>query len=221
MHIRHETTQFLDATRCDGWTPELKARFLALLADNGNVRLSARRCGLSAQSAYVQRRRDEVFARGWAAALVLALHHAEQVLADRAIEGIEEEVWYRGELIATRRRYDTRLLLAHLARLDRMADEYVGGDEAERFDELLALVAGEELPESLQPSEEGEILPEPREMHANRAADRAAWDARYEFDEEHGEEDEDDEFADLMLSGADDDEPGEEDPLFACEEAMI
>jgi hypothetical protein len=43
------------------------------------------------------------------------------VLADRALNGVQEVVYYHGEEVATRTRYDSRLLLAHLARLDRIA----------------------------------------------------------------------------------------------------
>src|SRR5689334_12953216 len=128
MDLSLDTESFQVATRRDGWTPELKARFLAILAESGNVRLAARRCGMSAQSAYVQRRRDEQFARTWAAAMRLARDHCEQVLGDRAIDGVEEPIFYGGELVGTRRRYDTRLLLAHMARLDRICDERADAD---------------------------------------------------------------------------------------------
>ncbi|MCJ1961766.1 hypothetical protein [Novosphingobium mangrovi (ex Hu et al. 2023)] len=101
---------------------------------------------MSRQSAYVLRRRDRVFAAGWAGALVLARQHAEEVLASRALDGVEESVWFRGELVGVRRRFDSRLLLAHLGRLDRQAGEVLGADSvsdlAERFDEVLALVSG-------------------------------------------------------------------------------
>jgi len=127
------------------WTGEVKVLFLDCLSQRGNVRLACRAVGLSAETAYRQRRRDPLFARAWAAAMVLARRVGEQVLADRAIDGVEEEVWFRGELVGTRRRYDSRLLLAHLARLDRAADEMAEQD-AERFDELLALAAGEDMP---------------------------------------------------------------------------
>ena len=55
-----------------GWTPELKARFLDRLAAHGNARAACRAVDLSAEAAYRLRRRDAFFARGWAAALVLA-----------------------------------------------------------------------------------------------------------------------------------------------------
>ena len=55
--------------------------------------------------------------------------HAEEVLADRALNGVEETVFYHGEEVATRTRYDARLLLAHLARLDAKAEDPVAAVE--------------------------------------------------------------------------------------------
>jgi hypothetical protein len=160
-----------------GWTPALKAKFLDHLATKGNVRASCARVGLSAESAYRLRRRDPDFARGWAAALALARDASVQVLADRAIDGIEERIFYRGELIDTRRRYDSRLLLAHIARLDRLVDEQAAGPDAARFDELLARIAGEEV--TVVYPEEDSLLPCDRDSLADAAAEQA----KDEFDE--------------------------------------
>jgi hypothetical protein len=74
----------------------------------------------------------------WDAALVLARPQVEEVLADRALNGIVETVYYRGEEIATRTRFDTRLLLAHLGRLDRMEDGYGVRVAVTDFDERVA-----------------------------------------------------------------------------------
>lgn len=126
-----------------GWTRERKVRFLHWLSEKGDVRAACARVGMSRSSAYVQRRRDRVFGQGWEAALVLARRHVEEVLATRALDGVEEAVFYHGEQVAVRRRFDARLLLAHLARLDRAAEETVAGAHAARFDEVLALLAGE------------------------------------------------------------------------------
>lgn len=128
------------------WTADVKVRFLDRLAVHGNVRAACRAVGFSPESAYRQRRNDPVFARGWASAVLQGRENNAQVLAERALEGVEEEVWYRGELVGTRRRYDNRLLLAHLARLDRMVEEL--GDEGDDLDEILALIAGELPPGS-------------------------------------------------------------------------
>ena len=149
-----------------GWTPVAMVRFLEHLSVKGNVRAACARVGLSAEAAYRLRRRDGRFARGWAAAMVLARDNSEQIIATRAIEGVEEPVFYRGEQIGTRRRYDTRLLLAHMARLDRLAAQPGAAGDAWRFDELLAGMAGEDAPDDLLGADA--FLPAGREEHARR-----------------------------------------------------
>ena len=99
---------------------EAQAAFLTALAECGSARRAAKVAAVSHQTAYRARRACAAFRRGWDAALIQARTYAEDVLATRALDGVEEDVWYRGELIATRRRYDSRLLLAHLARLDKL-----------------------------------------------------------------------------------------------------
>lgn len=169
------------------WTAEVKVRFLDCLSQRGNVRAACKCVGLSAETAYRQRRRDADFARAWAAANALALRVTEQVLTDRAIDGIEEEVWYRGELRGTRTRYDSRLLLAHLGRLDRTVDEVAEAD-ADRFDELLAAIAGEKMPGKRDAGGESP-LPD-RESFVTRAmedADRAVLERLNPKLDDHGE----------------------------------
>lgn len=136
-------------TRHDGWTPARKAQFLEALAGDGNVRAACARVGMSREAAYRLRRRDGLFGRAWAAAQVHARAIVGEVLGTRAIEGIEEEIWYRGEVVGTRRRYDTRLLLAHIGRLDKLAEDERALEDAARFDELVACMAGEAVPEEM------------------------------------------------------------------------
>tara|TARA_R110002126_G_scaffold10087_3_gene45366 strand:+ start:3081 stop:4424 length:1344 start_codon:yes stop_codon:yes gene_type:complete len=126
--------------RHDGWLPETRVKFLEALARTGNVQASAYYVQLSRQSAYDLRRRDPDFARGWQAALVLARDVAEDALQERAIEGIEEPVYYHGEVVGMRRRYDSRLLLAHLARLDKIAEQIPAHRAAARFEELMEAI---------------------------------------------------------------------------------
>jgi hypothetical protein len=178
-----DLTPFAPATRRDGWSPELKMRFLDHLAARGTVRGACALVGLSREAAYRLRRRDPLFARAWAAALGLARENGADVLTACAIDGIEEEVWYRGELVGTRRRFDSRLLLAHLARLDKLVQETPAGDDAERFDELLALIAGEQAPEEI--AHPDDPLPPCRAAAADLAADMA------ENERRHGEPEED------------------------------
>jgi len=105
------------------FTREQQADFLDALADWGNVRSAARACGVSRTTAYRMRRACPRFRQLWDAALLLARPKVEEVLADRALNGVEEVVYYHGEEVAVRRRYDGRLLLAHLGRLDRIEED--------------------------------------------------------------------------------------------------
>ncbi len=154
------------------FTPALKVRFLDELSRHGNVRVAAARVGVSRSGLYLARRRDLAFDAGWQAALGCARRHAEAVLAERALDGVEEPVFFRGELIAVRRRFDSRLLLAHLARLDQLcAAQQAPGepDHATSFDLALARVAGIAV---------GTGLPEARAAHVADAAEQAG--ARFE-----------------------------------------
>ncbi|PNU01999.1 hypothetical protein [Novosphingobium guangzhouense] len=154
------------------WDADRKVRFLDQLSQKGDVRAACAFVGMSRTSAYLLRRRDAVFADAWTAALVLARRHVEEVLATRALDGVEEAVWFRGELVGVRRRYDSRLLLAHLARLDAAGE----GHEAlaGRFDEALALVAGEDpradVPDARLAAGQGAALPPEREDYIAETA---------------------------------------------------
>ncbi|MBB3035260.1 hypothetical protein [Alteriqipengyuania lutimaris] len=117
--------QFSRAQQCD---------FLDALAGCGNVRAACGDAGVSRSTAYRMRRACARFAALWDAALVVARPQVEAVLADRALNGVEETIFYHGEAVATRRRYDARLLLAHLGRLDRLARDECAGDAAAEFD---------------------------------------------------------------------------------------
>lgn len=165
------------------WDARAKVRFLDHLSEKGDVRAACARVGMSRTSAYLLRRRDAAFAQAWRAALVLARAHAEEVLATRALDGVVEAVWFRGELVGRRRKYDTRLLLAHLARLDRAAE--ADGDDAaasaqalaDRFDEALAVVAGERARDAFpdlvpgpRREEEAPVLRAPEDLPPPRAA---------------------------------------------------
>tara|TARA_R110002124_G_scaffold12682_5_gene59346 strand:- start:358 stop:1209 length:852 start_codon:yes stop_codon:yes gene_type:complete len=156
------------ATRHDGWHLDLRVKFLEALAQTGNVQASAYFVQRTRQSAYDLKRRDPDFARAWLAALVLAREEAQDKLQERAIEGIEEEIFYHGEVVATRRRYDSRLLLAHLARLDKIAEQIPAQRGAARFGDMLkAIGAGEDTAPLIATPTEDEL--------AVLAAEAEAW----------------------------------------------
>lgn len=129
------------------FTRPRQVAFLAALAATGSVRSASASAGVSHQTAYRARLASPGFRRGWDAALLAARAQAEEVLACRALEGWEEDVVYHGEVVASRRRFSDRLLLAHLARLDRLCGDAEVAEFADRFDEVLARYeAGEDRP---------------------------------------------------------------------------
>lgn len=116
---------------------ETLARFVACLSQWGNVRAAAMQAGASRAHLYRMRRASAQFREMWDAALLLARPQVEEVLADRALNGVQEVVYYHGEEVATRTRYDARLLLAHLGRLDRLGGIHAVAMAAREFDERL------------------------------------------------------------------------------------
>jgi hypothetical protein len=122
--------------------PEAQARFVEVLAQWGNVRAAAMQAGVSRAHLYRMRRASPEFRRMWDAALVLARPQVEEVLADRALNGIVETIYHRGEEVATRTRYDSRLLLAHLGRLDRIEDTQGVRSAVKDFDERVEALRG-------------------------------------------------------------------------------
>jgi hypothetical protein len=106
--------------RFDGWTEEKQRRFVEALADTGLVTVAAKEVGMSRESAHRLRRSPHAaaFARAWDA----ARHHAggliEDIAFERAIQGVEHEVYNDcGEVIGARLVHDNRLLkylLSHL-----------------------------------------------------------------------------------------------------------
>ena len=164
-----------------------RARLLDHLATTGNVRASAARVGISRETAYRARRRLADFAQLWDAALVEARAHAAGELASYALDGVPQPVLVKGELVATWRRIDARLLLAHMARLDRFAEANpLAVRAAERFDALLAAHLGQQADAVLEEAVEARsmaeraalgTLPPTREEVMRHAAGEAMWAA--------------------------------------------
>ncbi len=153
------------------FTREDQAAFLDALSDWGNVRAAARATRVSRTTAYRMRRACPRFRELWDAALVAARPRVEEVLADRALNGVAEAVYYHGEEVAVRTRFDARLLLAHLGRLDRIAgDSKAEGLAADFFAQVEALVEEPEIEfETAAPEREDVLGDGPREGEAENS----------------------------------------------------
>lgn len=119
--------------RRGGWSAERQRQFIELLAQTGSVRAACRRMGVGEHHIYKLRNHPEAagFRKAWEAALDLGIARIEDVAMDRALNGVEEPVYHRGELVGTRRVYNDRLLMFLLR--NRAADRFgVGVDSGVR-----------------------------------------------------------------------------------------
>ena len=128
-------------SRQDGWTPKRQHTFLAALAEGHTVEKCCRFVGLTVSSAYALRRRaaGAAFALGWQAAALLARDTFADTLAARAIDGQVETITRPDGSEVTRHRYDNRLAMAMLTRLDRLA----AADGGERTHHAARLIASD------------------------------------------------------------------------------
>lgn len=128
------------------WTPRLQRDFLEAFATNGSVKISAAKVCMSPAAVYQLKQRAEgaAFRLGCAAALLIARGRLVDELLDRAIWGHDETTEMQredGRSFVKRRRIDSRLGLAMLARLDRMVET-----RARAGDEMLAQVIAGDWP---------------------------------------------------------------------------
>ncbi|MGV3730989.1 MAG: hypothetical protein ACO1NN_09560 [Sphingopyxis sp.] len=128
------------------WTPRLQRDFLEAFATNGSVKISAAKVGMSPSAVYQlkQRPHGAAFRLGCAAAVLIARSRLVDELLDRAIWGHDETSTVMREedrSFVKRRRIDSRLGLAMLARLDRMVEV-----RARAGEEMLAQVIAGDWP---------------------------------------------------------------------------
>jgi len=143
LDFDHDPTQ-IPAPASYHWTPKLQRDFLESLATTGSVKISAAKVGMSPSAVYQLKHRaaGAAFKLGCAAAVLIARGRLVDELLDRAIWGYDETAELQreeGRSFARRRRIDSRLGLAMLARLDKMVET-----PAEAGEDMLAqLIAGD------------------------------------------------------------------------------
>lgn len=91
----------------DNW----KALFVAALAKSPNVTAACQRAKVSRSWAYAQRDLDADFAAAWDEALEMGIDEAQGELHRRAVKGVLEPVYYKGEKVGHIRRYSDTLLM--------------------------------------------------------------------------------------------------------------
>lgn len=155
---------------CHGWTPFARKLFLEVLAETGRVSTACDYTRLTRQSAYALRVRDPVFAASWDAACELARQPLADALYERAVDGVTDTITKDGEVVAERHRFDSRLSIAVLHRLDKRCDRAVERGSKHlalvaRWDEWLALIgkgAEQEAAALLEPPQHCQMCQNPQ-----------------------------------------------------------
>lgn len=88
-----------------------KAEWLAALRSNVTVAAACRTVGIGRRTVYSAREVDEEFARAWDDIVAESTDEMEREAYRRAVEGVEEPVYQRGELVGQVRRYSDQLLM--------------------------------------------------------------------------------------------------------------
>jgi hypothetical protein len=99
------------APRADGWTLERQRHFIETLAATASISEAARFVGMSRQGAHKLYRRDPAFRAAWDEALKAAVGVLAATAFDRAVNGTEEQVWYKGRMVGFREKHHDRLLM--------------------------------------------------------------------------------------------------------------
>ena len=92
-------------------TPAKKKKFLAALAVNGNVSDAAKQANVSRIAFYALRKKSKQFAEQWEEALEQGIDALELEAHRRAVEGIDEPVYYKGDVVGKVRKYSDTLLI--------------------------------------------------------------------------------------------------------------
>ena len=165
-----------DTDEATGWTGFSRRLFLSILAESGKVAEACEATGLVRSGAYALRNRDSVFAAGWDAAAALARAPLADRLAEQALDGITDTATRADGSTVTRHRFDSRLSIAVLNRLDRRCDraEAAGactfGIQANWEAYLVAVGTGDHaaamamIAPPPQPDPAPETAPEPRPL---------------------------------------------------------
>lgn len=124
-----ETTENDKPTRTrKQWIPV----FLAQLAATGNVSIAAEKADIDRTHTYNWRYKHDDFAAQWDEAMQVAIDALEAEARRRAVEGVDEPVYYKGELIDTIKKYSDNLLVtllkAHRPEKFRERFEHTGAD---------------------------------------------------------------------------------------------
>ena len=133
----------LRKVRADGWTATMQRDFIRALAESGCVSHAAKAVGVARNTAYAMRQRatHSTFALAWDVAIQMGRKRLLDIAMERALEGQEVAIWYRGEQVGTRIVHNDRLLTFLLSHKPEPAHPRLAPHElAAMFPRLLDLI---------------------------------------------------------------------------------
>lgn len=92
-------------------TPKKIEAFLNVLSQTGNVSRACASAGIGRMTAYEWKRDDKGFAQAWEDAIEAGTDNLAQEAIRRAHEGVDEPVYYKGEVCGAVRKYSDTLLI--------------------------------------------------------------------------------------------------------------
>lgn len=95
-------------------TRDREKKFLSALGRSANVTLAARAAGVSRANLYLRREAEAAFAALWNDAIEQAADRLEREAWRRAVRGVKEPVFFKGEKCGVVPRYSDSLLIALL-----------------------------------------------------------------------------------------------------------
>lgn len=96
--------------RPDEITIEIRAIFLDVMRETGNIRVAAEACGYKRNAFYVHRDKNPEFAAAWEEAYQDAMDKLELEAMHRAMTGVAEPIMFQGRQIGTRYLRSDRLM---------------------------------------------------------------------------------------------------------------
>ena len=88
-----------------------KRAFLAAYSETGNIRQAAKVAGIHRDTHYDWLNKDEEYRAAFEAAKLEASDRLEEEARRRAVEGVDDPVYYKGEQVGVIRRYSDTLLI--------------------------------------------------------------------------------------------------------------
>ena len=92
-------------------TARRKAAFLKAFPEIGTLTGTAKTLGFAIRSHYLWMERDEEYAAAFQEAKLAAAERLELEATRRAVDGVDEPVWYKGEKVGHQKKYSDTLLI--------------------------------------------------------------------------------------------------------------